>query len=131
MEEILDLCFDGLSVQPITASLVESLLLNQPLTPEEAVTFGVDTQAHYRALQCIVEDACRGWEAVEDEEGYGFILHAMRGVIVDLDRAHDNSNQLNQLIYTYVPAYASLVHFHTTRDVLLERQAKLEAGEIH
>src|SRR5215217_4165512 len=76
MEEILDVCFEGLSVHPVTMDLVEHLLLDMPLEPAEAIDFGVDTNEHYRALQWMVQDACRGWEYVEDEEGYGLILHA-------------------------------------------------------
>ncbi len=127
MTDILDVCFEGMSVHAVTMELVEHLTLNQPLTAEEVVAFAVDTQMHYRALQSIVEDACQGWEDIEDEEGYGLILHLLRGVIVDLDRAIGNSDKLNALIYTYIPAYGSLVHFHTTWDLLLASRAKAAA----
>ena len=120
MSHILDFCFQGLSIQPVTERLVEHLILDMPLTPEEIVDFGVDTQNHYRVLQTIVRDACGDDAFLDDERECGFILLEMHRIIVELDRALGNSAKLNELVHTYVPEYAGIVRFHTTRDVLLE-----------
>jgi hypothetical protein len=124
MEDILDVCFEGLSVHTVTMDLVEHLLLDMPLEPAEAIDFGVDTNEHYRALQWMVQDACRGWENVEDEEGYGLILYGLCSIIVELDRARNDSAKLNALLRTYVPTFEDLIRFQTTRDLLLGRSDK-------
>lgn len=121
MTHLLDVCFERLSVRPVTMNLVEHLLLDMPLTPAETVDFGVDTQHHYRVLQIIVQDACYGWSDIEDEEGYGLLLLELHRVISELDAALGNGEKLNELIKTYVPEYGGLVHFHTTWDELLGR----------
>lgn len=129
MTFILDVCFEGVSVRTVTMQLVEHLMLDLPLTPEEIVNFGVDTETHYRVLQAIVQDACRNGEDVDDDESSGFILLEMHNVIVDLDRACGHSVKLNALLTKYVPTYEGLVHFHTTRDLLLERSATVAKPE--
>ena len=120
--QIPDFCFEGLSIQPLTASLIKHLLSNQPLTPEEAMRFGVDTVKHYEVLQAIVQDACQDMEMVGDEIAYGFCLLQMHQVFADLDRARDSSNKLNKLLYTYTPGYIGYVQFHTTHDLLMARK---------
>ena len=131
MEEILDLCFEGLSVQPITQELIEDLLVGTPVAPQVAVEFGVDTLAHYKALQAMVENAFACWREIEDEEGCWYALRGTQSFILDLDRARNNSDKLNKLIYMYAPRYVNQVRFHTTWDLLMEQRAKAEAGEIH
>lgn len=128
MEEILTLCFDGLSVQPVTYELVVALLVGTPVTPQVAIEFGVDTLAHYQALQGVVQHEFACWQEVEDEEGCWYALHGTQSFILKLDRARNDSNKLIDL---YAPAYVNQVRFHTTRDLLLEQRAKAAAGEIH
>jgi translation elongation factor EF-1beta len=117
--QIPDFCFEGLSIQPVTRSLIEHLLANQPVTPEEAISFGVHTVKHYEVLQAIVQDACQDIEMVEDEIAFGFSLLQMHQVFADLDDAQGSSDKLNQLLYTYAPGYIGYVQFQTTRDLLL------------
>jgi hypothetical protein len=117
-----EFCFEGLSIRPVTKSLIEHLLSNQPLTPKEAISFGVDDATHYQVLQAIVQDACQDIEMVEDEIAFGFCLHRMHGVFADLDRAQDSSDKLNQLLYMYAPWSIGSVRFYTTRDLLLARK---------
>lgn len=131
MTDILDICFAGLSIRPTTMSLVEHLMLGEPLTAEEVINFGVDTQTHYRVLQIIVQDACGEAEDLDDEMSCGLILLEMHRVLVELDKAFSNSAKLNELIPTYVPEYAGLVRFHTTRDLLLEGQDQASRPANH
>lgn len=131
MEEILTLCFNGLSVSQATHELIVDLLVGIPLAPQVAVEFGVDTPAHYQALQCVVQHEFACWNDVEDEEGCWYALHGTQGFILKLDRARNDSNQLNQLIYLYAPQYKDLVRFHTTWDLLMGQQTEMSTGEIH
>jgi hypothetical protein len=124
MTNLLDVCFQMLSVRPVTMGLVERLLWDQPLTPAQTVDFGVDTENHYRALQLMVRDACSRLSDTEDEEAYGFVILDLRRVALQLDQALGNGEKLNALVKTYVPEYASMVHFHTTWDELLSRTAE-------
>jgi hypothetical protein len=129
MSDILDVCFQRLSIRPVTEQLVEHLLLDLPLTPAEVIDFGVDTENHYRALQILVRDACGDGTELEDEEICGSYLLQLRQVIGELDSALGNSARLNALVQTYVPEYARLVQFRTTWDVLLERNDKASKTE--
>ena len=131
MEEILALCFDGLSVQSITYELIVDLLVGTPLAPQVAVEFGVDTPAHYQALQSVVRQEFACWNDVEDEEGCWYALHGTQSFILKLDQARNDSNQLNQLIYLYAPKYRDLVRFHTIWDLLMEKQANVATRKIH
>jgi len=131
MEEILQLCFEGLAIQRLTQELIEDLLVGTPLTPPVAIAFGVDTLAHYQALQYVVRHEFACWKDVEDEEGCWYAFHGTQSFILKLDQARNDSNQLNQLLYRYAPAYGNQVRFHTTRDLLLEQRAKAAAGETH
>jgi len=120
MTDILDICFEGLDIRPVTMNMVERLMLDKPLTPAEIVDFGVDTPDHYRVLQIIVRGACGDEDDLDDEMSCGFILLEMRRIIVELDRALGNSAKLNELVHSYVPEYGGRVRFHTTQDLLLE-----------
>jgi hypothetical protein len=119
MTDFLDMCFAGVSIRPITMSLVEHLMLGEPLTPDEVIHFGVDTQLHYQVLQAIVQDACGEEADLDDELTCGFILLEMHRVLVELDRAIGDSAKLNALVHTHEPGYVGRVQFHTTRDRLL------------
>lgn len=131
MEEILELCFKGLSVSQTTQELIEDLLIGTPVSPEVAVEFGVDTPVHYEALQYVVQQEFACWNEIEDEEGCWYALYGTQGFILKLDRARNDSQQLNELIDLYAPGYRNKVYFHTTQDLLVEQRAKVAAGEIH
>jgi hypothetical protein len=119
MTDILGLCFEGLSIRPVTKNLVEHLMLDLPLTPAEVVDFGVDTPDHYRVLQIIVRDAGGVGVDLEDEVSYGLVLLEMQRIIAELDQALGNSAKLNEMVHSYVPEYADRVKFRTSWDVLL------------
>lgn len=92
----------GSRIRPMTAHLIENLLLDQPLTIAQCDDFGVETPNHYRALRAVLE--------TDD-------MADLRKRGEELDQALGSSKKLTKLVHTYAPAYRSLT-FQTVWDEL-------------
>lgn len=115
---------ETLPIRPVTKHLIHNLFLDKPLGIPAVADFGVESVDHYRALKTIV---FYGDEQVEEEEGRE-ILEKMYERIIELDRAFGNGPALNALVRKYAPAYAKIVHFHTSWDEIFGRSDE-EQGE--
>ena len=92
----------GSQIRPMTAHLIENLLLDRPLTIAQCDDFGVETPDHYRALRAVIE--------TDD-------MADLRKRSEELDKALGSGKTLTKLVHTYAPAYRSLT-FQTVWDEL-------------
>ena len=92
----------GSHIRPMTARLIENLLLDRPLTIAQCDDFGVETPDHYRALRAVFE--------TDD-------MADLRKRSEELDQALGSGKTLTKLVHTYAPAYRSLT-FQTVWDEL-------------
>lgn len=92
----------GSHIRPMTAHLIENLLLDRPLTIAQCDDFGVATPDHYRALRAVFE--------TDD-------MADLRKRSEELDQALGSGKTLTKLVHTYAPAYRSLT-FQTVWDEL-------------
>lgn len=92
----------GSRVRPMTAHLIENLLLDRPLPIAQCHDFGVDTADHYRALRAVLE--------TDD-------MADLRKRGEELDKALGSGKALTKLVHKYAPAYRSLT-FQTVWDEL-------------
>ncbi len=92
----------GSRIRPMTAHLIENLLLDRPLTIAQCDDFGVATPDHYRALRAVFE--------TDD-------MADLRKRSEELDQALGSGKTLTKLVHTYAPAYRRLT-FQTVWDEL-------------
>lgn len=112
-----NLLLEGLKILPVTKHLVELLREDRPLTPACAVDFGVDTSDHYYALRNMF---C-GRVAFAAHEGDKHAIEELRKRVIELDQACGHGSKLNALVRKYAPAFAKVVHFHTSWDEIFGR----------
>jgi len=92
----------GSRIRPMTARLIENLLLDRPLTIAQCDDFGIETPDHFRALRAVLE--------TDD-------MADLRKRGEELDKALGSGKTLTKLVHTYAPAYRSLT-FQTVWDEL-------------
>lgn len=118
MSNTLDTWFEELKIRPMTRHMAISLFFDLPLAAPQVCDFGVDTADHYRALQEVLYGgAASDEESVDDHKEY----QALCERVMYLDQALGHGPMLNALVRKYAPAYAQVVHFHTSWDAIFGR----------
>jgi hypothetical protein len=118
MSNTLDTLFEELKIRPMTRHMAISLFFDLPLTPAALNDFGVDTANHYRALnEVLFGGSASDEESVDDHKAYQALCERVK----ELDQALGNGSMLNALVRKYAPAYAQVVHFHTSWDEIFGR----------
>jgi hypothetical protein len=118
MSNTLDTLFEELKIRPMTRHMATSLFFDLPLAPPELCDFGIDTDNHYRALkEVLFESPASDEESIDDHKVYATLCERVK----ELDQAYGNGPMLNVLVRKYAPAYAQVVHFHTSWDDIFGR----------
>lgn len=124
-----DEVFTSLTIRPLTQQLVTRLLFDMALTPAMIVDFGVESDAHYRALKEVLFGEGEQEFPDQDEEESSKddrALPILRERILALDAAIGNGEMLNALVKQYAPQYAERVQFCTSMDSISGRTKPLE-----